>query len=90
MLHHLYSTESVEHLTVSLVIEQKEKRQLNVIVHKLGKSFANDRSSRKNDDIMRLYLWILKELLIKTHGSESRGQEEAACTRVFWPTRPLQ
>ena len=28
--------------------------------------------------------------LIKTHGSESRGQEEAACTRVFWPTRPLQ
>ena len=23
---------------------------------------------------------------IKTHGSESRGQEEAACTRVFWPT----
>ena len=26
---------------------------------------------------------------IKTHGSESRGQEEAACTRVFWPTRPL-
>ena len=30
------------------------------------------------------------ELFIKTHGSESRGQEEAACTRVFWPTRPLQ
>ena len=27
---------------------------------------------------------------IKTHGSESRGQEEAACTRVFWPTQPLQ
>ena len=27
---------------------------------------------------------------IKTHGSESRGQEEAACTWVFWPTRPLQ
>ena len=23
---------------------------------------------------------------IKTHGSESRGQEEAACMRVFWPT----
>ena len=29
-------------------------------------------------------------LIIKTHGSESRGQEEAACMRVFWPTRPLQ
>ena len=27
---------------------------------------------------------------IKTHGSESRGQEEAACMRVFWPTQPLQ
>ena len=27
---------------------------------------------------------------IKTHGSESRGQEEAACMRVFWPTRLLQ
>ena len=27
---------------------------------------------------------------IKTHGSESRGPEEAACMRVFWPTRPLQ
>ena len=26
---------------------------------------------------------------IKTHGSESRGQE-AACMRVFWPMRPLQ
>ena len=23
---------------------------------------------------------------IKTHGSESQGQEEAACMRVFWPT----
>ena len=34
---------------------------------------------------LELYLNI-----IKTHGSESRGQEEAACMRVFWPTRPLQ
>ena len=24
------------------------------------------------------------DLMIKTHGSESRGQEEAACMRVFW------
>ena len=23
--------------------------------------------------------------LIRTHGSESQGQEEAACMRVFWP-----
>ena len=33
---------------------------------------------------------MLIQHVIKTHGSESRGQEEAACTRVFWPTRPLQ
>ena len=33
---------------------------------------------------------VIGKLLIKTHGSESRGQEEAACMRVFWPTRPLQ
>ena len=26
---------------------------------------------------------------IKTHGNESRGQEEAACMHIFWPTRPL-
>ena len=31
-----------------------------------------------------------QHLHIKTHGSESRGQEEAACMRVFWSTRPLQ
>ena len=29
-------------------------------------------------------------LIIKTHSSESWGQEEAACTRVFWPMRLLQ
>ena len=36
--------EYVEHLTVSLVTEQKEKekRQLNIIVHKLVKSAANN------------------------------------------------
>ena len=28
--------------------------------------------------------------IIKTSGSESRGQEEAVCMRVFRPTRPLQ
>ena len=27
---------------------------------------------------------------IKTSGSESQGQEEAACMRVIRPTRPLQ
>ena len=32
----------------------------------------------------------IDSMVIKTHGSESRGQEEAACMRVFWPTRPLQ
>ena len=28
--------------------------------------------------------------VIKMSGSESRGQEEAACIRVFRPMRPLQ
>ena len=28
--------------------------------------------------------------LIKTSGSESRGQEEAASTHIFKPMRPLQ
>ena len=37
----------------------------------------------------RLFLAEYRRI-IKTHGSESRGQEEAACMRVFWPTRPLQ
>ena len=27
---------------------------------------------------------------IKMSGSELRGQEEAACMRIFRPTRPLQ
>ena len=45
--------ESVEHIAVSLVSEQKEKerRQLNIIVHKLAESSANNGPSRKNDDI---------------------------------------
>ena len=33
-------------------------------------------------------LWGIN--LIKTSGSESQGQEEAACTHVFRPMRPLQ
>ena len=34
--------------------------------------------------------YCLQSQFIKTHGSESRGQEEAACMCVVWPTRPLQ
>ena len=29
-------------------------------------------------------------MYIKTHDSESQGQEEAACMHVFKPTQPLQ
>ena len=45
--------ESVEHIAVSLASEQKEKerRQLNIIVHKLKESSAKDGPSRRNDDI---------------------------------------
>ena len=28
--------------------------------------------------------------IIKTHSSESQGQQEAACMHVFRPTQPLQ
>ena len=28
--------------------------------------------------------------IIKIHGSESQGQEGAACIQVFWPTQPTQ
>ena len=51
------SAESVEHLTVSLVTEQKEKgkKELNVIVHKLddSESTTNDGSARKSDNVKR-------------------------------------
>ena len=39
--------------------------------------------------VINLFMYSLPGM-IKTHGSESRGQEEAACTRIFWPTRQLQ
>ena len=58
------SAESVEHLTASLVTEQKEKekRQLNVIVHKLDESAANDWPARKSDDIKRCESLLKKYL----------------------------
>ena len=33
---------------------------------------------------------VTKITHIKTHGSESQGQEEATYIRIFWPTQPLQ
>ena len=48
-------------------------------------------SSHNTQEILNRVSFLKTKLIaIKTHGSESRGQEEAACTRVFWPTRPLQ
>ena len=41
-------------------------------------------------DYTEIFTAALYNAGIKTHGSESRGQEEAACVRVCWPTRPLQ
>ena len=51
----IITPESVEHIAISLVSEQKEKkrRQLNIIVHKLEESSAIDGSSRKNDDVKK-------------------------------------
>ena len=45
---------------------------------------------QKLHDNIEGFHWASHNMIIKTHGSESRGQEEAACMRVFWPTRPLQ
>ena len=40
--------------------------------------------------LLGMRMVLVFSYVIKTHGSESRGQEEASCMRVFWPTRPLQ
>ena len=41
--------------------------------------------------LINLFVTLLSILdIIKTHGSESRGQEEAVCMRIFGPMRPLQ
>jgi len=47
------STESVQHIASSLVAEQREKerRQLNIIVHNLKESASTDGAARKQDDI---------------------------------------
>ena len=42
------------------------------------------------DDYGVVTTYMVNDMFIKTHGGGSRGQGEAACTRVFWPTRPLQ
>ena len=49
------SPDSAEQIAVSLLSEQKEKekRQLNVIIHKLEESTANDGLSRKQEDIKK-------------------------------------
>ena len=55
-------------------------------VHYHNKTTSQSRSMPQLKFNIRIY----NSFEIKTHGSESRGQEEAACMRVFWPTRPLQ
>ena len=40
--------------------------------------------------LYKLVWGYIASYIIKTSGSESRGQEEAACIRVFRPMRPLQ
>ena len=47
---------SFDDLTYSLIAEQREqdKRNLNIILHGIGESTAEDRQSRKQDDITSL------------------------------------
>ena len=49
------SEDSVAQITFSLVAEQKEKekRQLNIIMHNLEESSAPDGLTRKQDDIKK-------------------------------------
>ena len=49
----LISTESVQHIASSLAAEQREKerRQLNIIVHNLKESASTEGAVRKQDDI---------------------------------------
>ena len=54
------------------------------------RSLLDNHSTINGNPLLKFLATPLKYQQIKTHGSESRGQEEAACTRVFWPTRPLQ
>ena len=37
----------------------------------------------KYNSVLVYIMYEIGNSYIKTHGSESRGQEEAACTRVF-------
>ena len=39
---------------------------------------------------LNIDMYTYSYICIKTSGSESRGQEEAASTRIFKPMRPLQ
>ena len=41
-------------------------------------------------NVLYTVLHLKSMIYIKTHDSELRGQEEAACMRIFWPTQPLQ
>ena len=45
--------ESVAHLTSSIISEQKEKRQLNLILHNIEESKKEDPQTRKRDDIKK-------------------------------------
>jgi len=47
------SEDSVAQIAASLDTEQKEKRQMNVIIHNLEEFNATDGPARKQDDIMK-------------------------------------
>ena len=51
----IVASESAEEIAASLLSEQKEKerRQLNIMIHKLEESSAEDGPSRKQDDIKK-------------------------------------
>ena len=85
MLWHLrISAKSFEHLTVSLVTEQKEKekKQLNVNAHKLDESCANNGPSEK---IMILNLFFRNTYLGVTVTITNAFHLRKSLTNHDWP-----
>ena len=70
---------------IAVLYNVMPRRQLAI-----ASNISNTIYCMHKSNVKFMYTVSIYMVVIKTHGSESRGQEEAACTRVFWPTRPLQ
>ena len=69
-----HSDNSFAHLATSIVAEQKEKdkRQLNLIVHKMEELVAEEPSDRKQDDISKVTTLFSNAIRIGQKGTKPR------------------